>query len=248
MPPGAQLPLHVRDAERDDRRRGSTAMRAAIARLARIERADVRCRRRRARRRSWSTRRPIVLPLEGVIDLAAERARLTKAIAAAEKERDALAGRLGNPSFVERAKPEAVEKARADHAEKAAEAERLARRWRGWDKHVPYLDGEPLRWRPAIRRARSRLDKSGVTRAAHPRRLSHGDADREAACRRPDRRNRRDLTDGPIGATLLAFALPTLGVEHPPVAQRLDQRDLGRAVPRRGRAGGDVATPTSSCS
>jgi valyl-tRNA synthetase len=67
-----------------------------------------------------------VLPLEGVIDLDAERARLTKAIAAAAKERDALAGRLGNPSFVERAKPEAVEKARADHADKAAEAERLS--------------------------------------------------------------------------------------------------------------------------
>ncbi|PVX29243.1 valine--tRNA ligase [Sphingomonas pokkalii] len=67
-----------------------------------------------------------VLPLEGIIDLEAERARLTKAIAAAEKERDGLAGRLGNPSFVERAKPEAVEKARADHAEKAAEAERLS--------------------------------------------------------------------------------------------------------------------------
>lgn len=66
------------------------------------------------------------LPLEGVIDLDAERARLTKGIEAAAKERDALAGRLGNPSFVERAKPEAVEKARADHAEKAAEAERLS--------------------------------------------------------------------------------------------------------------------------
>jgi valyl-tRNA synthetase len=67
-----------------------------------------------------------ILPLEGVIDLAAERARLTKAIEAAAKERDALAGRLNNPSFVERAKPEAVEKARADHADKAAEAERLS--------------------------------------------------------------------------------------------------------------------------
>ncbi|GAO39548.1 putative valine--tRNA ligase [Sphingomonas changbaiensis NBRC 104936] len=66
------------------------------------------------------------LPLEGVIDLDAERARLSKAIAAAEKERDSLAGRLSNPSFVERAKPEAVEKARADHAEKSAEAERLS--------------------------------------------------------------------------------------------------------------------------
>ncbi len=66
-----------------------------------------------------------ILPLEGIIDLDAERARLTKAIEAAAKERDSLAGRLNNPSFVEKAKPEAVEKARADHAEKAAEADRL---------------------------------------------------------------------------------------------------------------------------
>jgi len=67
----------------------------------------------------------LVIPIGNVIDLDAERTRLTKAIAAAEKERDALAGRLGNASFVERAKPEAVEKAKADHADKAAEAARL---------------------------------------------------------------------------------------------------------------------------
>ena len=65
------------------------------------------------------------LALEGVIDLDAERQRLQKSLAAAEKERDALAGRLGNASFVERAKPEAVEKARADHADKMTEAARL---------------------------------------------------------------------------------------------------------------------------
>lgn len=67
----------------------------------------------------------ITVPLEGVIDIAAERDRLSKALAAAAKERDGLAGRLNNPSFVERAKPEAVDKARADHAAKAAEADRL---------------------------------------------------------------------------------------------------------------------------
>ncbi|WP_439568211.1 valine--tRNA ligase [Sphingopyxis sp.] len=67
----------------------------------------------------------ITVPLEGVIDIAAERDRLSKALAAAAKERDGLAGRLGNPSFVERAKPEAVDKARADHAAKEAEADRL---------------------------------------------------------------------------------------------------------------------------
>jgi valyl-tRNA synthetase len=35
-----------------------------------------------------------------------------------------LGGRLSNPSFVERAKPEAVEKARADFAEKSSDAEK----------------------------------------------------------------------------------------------------------------------------
>jgi valyl-tRNA synthetase len=65
------------------------------------------------------------LPLEGVIDLAAERTRLAKAAEAAEKERDGLANRLGNPAFVEKAKPEAVAKAREDHEAKSAEAERL---------------------------------------------------------------------------------------------------------------------------
>jgi valyl-tRNA synthetase len=66
-----------------------------------------------------------ILPVEGIIDLDAERTRIAKAIEAATKERNSLEGRLNNPAFVEKAKPEAVEKARADHAEKAAEAERL---------------------------------------------------------------------------------------------------------------------------
>jgi len=65
------------------------------------------------------------LPLEGVIDIGAEKSRLSNAREASLKERDSLAARLSNPSFVEKAKPEAVEKARADHAHHAAEAERL---------------------------------------------------------------------------------------------------------------------------
>ncbi|HKR91218.1 MAG TPA: valine--tRNA ligase, partial [Novosphingobium sp.] len=66
-----------------------------------------------------------IIPLEGVIDIAAEKSRLEKALAASQKERDSIAKRLENPAFVEKAKPEAVEKARADHAAHAAEAERL---------------------------------------------------------------------------------------------------------------------------
>ena len=67
----------------------------------------------------------LVIPLEGLIDVEAEKARLGKALAASEKEAKSLQGRLSNPNFVERAKPEAVEKARADHAHHAGEAERL---------------------------------------------------------------------------------------------------------------------------
>ncbi len=67
----------------------------------------------------------VILPLEGIIDIAAEKGRLTRALEASTKEAKSLAGRLRNPAFVEKAKPEAVEKARADHAAHAAEAERL---------------------------------------------------------------------------------------------------------------------------
>jgi len=66
-----------------------------------------------------------IVPLEGVIDVAVEKARLEKALAASQKEAKSLEGRLGNANFVERAKPEAVEKARADLAHHQAEAERL---------------------------------------------------------------------------------------------------------------------------
>ncbi|RDE06455.1 valine--tRNA ligase [Sphingomonas aracearum] len=123
VPPGARLGYQVRDARPETRARLERQA-AVIARLARIDPAP-------ATDEGGAVQVVVdeatfVLPLEGVIDLAAERARLAKAIAAAEKERDALAGRLGNASFVERAKPEAVEKARADHAEKSAEAERLS--------------------------------------------------------------------------------------------------------------------------
>ncbi len=67
-----------------------------------------------------------VMPLRGVIDIETEKSRLAKALETSTKEAKSLEARLANPAFVEKAKPEAVEKARADHAAHAAEAERLA--------------------------------------------------------------------------------------------------------------------------
>ncbi|WP_370309780.1 valine--tRNA ligase [Sphingobium abikonense] len=124
VPPGAKLPMVVSGAAEDTHRR-LDRQGVALARLGRVE--------------SLSFGEPpaggaaqivlddatFILPLEGVIDIAAEKARLAKALAGAEKERDSLGGRLSNASFVEKAKPEAVAKAREDHAEKTAEAERL---------------------------------------------------------------------------------------------------------------------------
>ncbi|HEY0149663.1 MAG TPA: valine--tRNA ligase [Allosphingosinicella sp.] len=122
VPPGAKLALHVRDGGEQT---GARLARneAALRRLARIESVSF-------AEASGGAAQVVVdeatfiLPLEGVIDIEAERSRLSKALQAAEKERDGLAGRLNNPSFVERAKPEAVEKARADHAEKASDADK----------------------------------------------------------------------------------------------------------------------------
>ncbi|RVT42016.1 valine--tRNA ligase [Sphingobium algorifonticola] len=125
VPPGAKMKAIVRDAS-DATRARLDRQHASLARLARIEAVTFGDADEAGAAQVVVDEATYILPLEGVIDLAAEKARLTKAMDAAAKERDALAGRLSNASFVERAKPEAVEKARADHAEKAAEAERLA--------------------------------------------------------------------------------------------------------------------------
>ncbi|MEA3014324.1 MAG: valyl-tRNA synthetase [Sphingomonadales bacterium] len=122
VPPGAKLPLHVHDSGTETAKRLERNA-AALRRLARIESISTE-KAQGGAAQLVVDEATFVLPLEGVIDIAAEKARLAKAAEAAEKERDSLAGRLANPSFVERARPEAVEKARADHDEKASDAEK----------------------------------------------------------------------------------------------------------------------------
>jgi len=124
VPPGAKIAAHVRDLSGETRAR-LARQQGALARLARIDRVSEEPAPAGGAAQVLVDEATYVLPLAGVIDLDAERARLTKAKAAAEKERDGLRGRLGNAAFVEKAKPEAVEKARADLADKTAEAERL---------------------------------------------------------------------------------------------------------------------------
>jgi valyl-tRNA synthetase len=124
VPPGAKLHLFAGEAdaataERLDRQH------ATLSRLARLESIQLSAFEGAGAAQVVVDGATYALPLEGVIDLEAEKSRLSKAIAAAAKERDGLAARLANPAFTDRAKPEAVAKAREDHDARAAESERL---------------------------------------------------------------------------------------------------------------------------
>ncbi len=124
IPPGAKLAAFIADPS-DVATRTIERSSAAIERLARLTPLTVGPAPNGPAMQVGAGADVFVVPLEGIIDVAAERARLEKALAVSQKEAKALEGRLGNANFVERAKPEAVEKARADFAEHTAEAERL---------------------------------------------------------------------------------------------------------------------------
>jgi valyl-tRNA synthetase len=124
VPPSARLNLFAADASDETAGRLDRNY-ATIARLARVESIQLSAFPGQGAAQVVVDEATFALPLEGVIDIDSEKERLSKGAAAAEKERDSLAQRLANPNFTERAKPEAVEKARSDHAAKAAEAERL---------------------------------------------------------------------------------------------------------------------------
>ena len=59
------------------------------------------------------------IPLEGSIDLAAERARLEKELVYAQGFRDSVQKKLGNEKFAQNAKPDVLERER----QKLADAE-----------------------------------------------------------------------------------------------------------------------------
>jgi valyl-tRNA synthetase len=122
--PGVKMAAFVRDADETTKRR-LISQSGALSRLARLENISADGAPDGGSIQLVIDEATFVIPLDGVIDLDAERARITKAIEAATKEVASLQSRLSNAAFVEKAKPEAVEKARADMAEKAAEAKRL---------------------------------------------------------------------------------------------------------------------------
>ncbi|MFN3614855.1 MAG: class I tRNA ligase family protein, partial [Rubrimonas sp.] len=122
--PGAQLPLLAvgADAATTDRLARVDALIRRVARLSDVSHAAA------APRGAITLALPgatLCLPLAGVIDLAAEQARLAKALEKNGKEAGSLRAKLGNPAFVEKAKPEVVEKERARLEALEAEAAKL---------------------------------------------------------------------------------------------------------------------------
>jgi len=67
----------------------------------------------------------VALPLEGVVDLPAESARLAKEIGKLESEIGKMDGKLGNASFIEKAPEEVVDELRERRADAAASAAKL---------------------------------------------------------------------------------------------------------------------------
>jgi valyl-tRNA synthetase len=124
IPPGAKLAAYLA-APSDVAARTIERSTAAIERLARLTPVTIGEAPAGPAMQVIAGSDVFVIPLEGIIDIAAEKTRLEKALVASTKEAKSLEGRLGNPSFAEKAKPEAVEKARADLAHHQGEVERL---------------------------------------------------------------------------------------------------------------------------
>jgi valyl-tRNA synthetase len=71
------------------------------------------------------------IPLEGLVDVAKECAKLKTELAGLEKQLTALEGRLSNPGFVDRAPANVVEGERAKRDEWAGRREQLRTRIAG---------------------------------------------------------------------------------------------------------------------
>ncbi len=73
----------------------------------------------------------VLIPLSGVVDIEAVRAKLEKSLSKAEAEVQSLSTRLNNPSFVDRARADVVQGARDALAEAQKQAEILRDRLKG---------------------------------------------------------------------------------------------------------------------
>ncbi|MBG1231339.1 valine--tRNA ligase [Aestuariivirga litoralis] len=127
---GAKIPCVIVGAGQEARRRAN-AWEAEIMRLARLSSLTFEDAVPAASAQIALDEATVALPLEGMIDFAAERARLTKELEKNAKDISIIDGRLNNANFVAKAPPEALEESRdlkvALEAKKAKLQEALKR-------------------------------------------------------------------------------------------------------------------------
>ena len=126
VPPAVQVPILLAGAAGDTLERAAR-WRSILTRLARAsDVAELRGDPPRGVAQAVVGETTLMLPLAGVIDLAAERARLLRERQRAEAEARKIAAKLANPDFLARAPEEVVEETRERLAAEEAEAARLA--------------------------------------------------------------------------------------------------------------------------
>jgi len=108
---GAKIPLVLVGAGQEARRRAAT-WEAEIMRLARLSAITFEDQVPKASAQLVLDEATIALPLEGVIDFAAEKARLAKELEKIAKDMGVIDGRLNNAAFVAKAPAEVLEESR----------------------------------------------------------------------------------------------------------------------------------------
>jgi valyl-tRNA synthetase len=111
VPAGAKIGCVLVGANSETRRRAA-AWEAEIMRLARLSAIGFEDQTPKASAQIVLGEATVALPLEGVIDFAAERARLEKELDKIGKDMAGIDGRLNNPGFVAKAPPEVLEESR----------------------------------------------------------------------------------------------------------------------------------------
>ncbi len=126
VPPSLWVPFHFTPPD-DLKKRLLTDNADSIKRLARVEKITLHDSVPEMQNAPTGVASGVVLlmPLEGLIDVEKEIARISREIAKREAEAQGLAARLGNASFVDRAPLEVVQQVRDRHAELLSEIEKL---------------------------------------------------------------------------------------------------------------------------
>lgn len=116
VPAGAKIPVIVIGASKETRARAARHA-DTIQRMARIEDVGFATTAPKGSVQIVVAEATVCLPLAGVIDMTVEKARLEKEIANVTSDLGKMDAKLRNPSFMSRAKPEAIEETQERKAE-----------------------------------------------------------------------------------------------------------------------------------